>query len=131
MGTPHAVLFSEQPVAEEVFQRVSPALETHPLFPERTTVTWVSVESRNGLRVRFWERAVGESLSCGTGACAAVVAARLKGLVDDEVRVRMRGGDVSVRWDGRGAVFKTGPAREVFEGEWAMATNLPRREGGE
>ena len=130
MGTPHAVLFTEQPVTEEVFQRVSPALETHPLFPERTTVTWVCVESREALRVRFWERAVGESLSCGTGACAAVVAARVKGLVGDEVRVRMRGGELSVRWEGHGSVYKTGPAREVFEGEWRMATDVRRREGG-
>ena len=130
MGTPHAVIFTERPVADEVFLRVSPLIEVHPLFPERTTVTWCHMQSRDSLRARFWERAVGESLACGTGASAAVVAARLKGLVDDEVTVQMPGGEVGVRWPGRGSLFLTGPASIVFEGTWPFAAGEPagRRE---
>ncbi len=131
MGTPHAVLLTDQPVSDEVFLRVSPRIEVHPMFPERTTVTWCCVQGRDLVQARFWERAVGESLSCGTGACAAVVAARLKGLVGDEVQVHMAGGEAQVRWKGSGSVLLVGPAREVFEGEWPYRPGGGLGEGGE
>jgi len=119
MGTPHMVIFVPQPVDDAAFFSLGPRLERHPLFPQRTNVTWCVVEARDRIRPRFWERAVGESLACGTGACAAMVAARLHGWVDEEVRVVLRYGELRVAWDGTGSVFKSGPAEIVFTGVWA------------
>ena len=120
MGTPHMIIFTPQPVDDATYFTLGPRLENHSLFPERTNVTWCVVEARDRIRPRFWERAVGESLSCGTGACAALVAARLHSLVDDEVRVLLQHGELKVRWDGTGSVYKTGPAEVVFTGVWPL-----------
>ena len=88
------------------------------MFPNRVNFEIVNVESRETLRARVWERGTGETLACGSGACAIAVAARLKGLTGDTVDIKLPGGILKVQWDGQGQVFLEGPAEEVFEGEW-------------
>ncbi|MFP4560224.1 MAG: diaminopimelate epimerase [Thiohalorhabdus sp.] len=116
VGNPHCVL--EVPDAEAApLEALGPALEHHPLFPNRANVEFVAVEAADRLRVRVWERGAGVTLACGTGACAAVVAARLWDRVDEAVTVRLDGGELAVRWAGRGEpVWMTGPAVTVFRG---------------
>lgn len=114
MGNPHCVVFVDDvrgyPVAS-----VGPGLERHALFPERTNVEFVQVESAGRLRVRVWERGVAETMACGTGACASLVAASLEGRADRRAMVSLPGGDLLVEWRPEG-VFLTGPARHVFDG---------------
>jgi len=116
MGNPHCVIRVDDVEGVEV-EAVGPALETHPLFPRRTNVEFVQVLGPAEIRMRVWERGAGETLSCGTGACAAVVAAAVNGWTGDEVTVHLRGGDLHVRWRRGGPVILTGPAEEVFRGE--------------
>ena len=118
MGNPHAVAFLQQDVAEFPLHEVGPRVEVHPLFPNRVNFEIVNVLGRDRLRVRVWERGAGLTQACGTGACAAVVAARLHGRVDDEVVVELPGGVLTVRWPGQGSVTLEGPIAEVFEGVW-------------
>jgi diaminopimelate epimerase len=117
MGNPHAV----QVVADADTAPVAadgPAIEHHPRFPKRVNAGFMQIVARNHIRLRVFERGAGETLACGTGACAAAVAGIRRGLLDSPVRVRMRGGDLSIAWAGDGApVFLTGPAVTVFEGE--------------
>jgi diaminopimelate epimerase len=120
MGNPHAVAFIQQPVAEFPLLAVGPKVEHHPLFPRRVNFEIVNVEGRGRLRARVWERGSGETLACATGACGLVVAAHLKGLVDDQVEVQMPGGILKVEWPGKGDVYLEGPAESVFEGEWTL-----------
>ena len=116
MGNPHAVIGVADAEAAPV-ETVGAEPEHHPLFPNRTNVGFVQVIGRERLRVRVWERGAGVTLACGTGACAAMVAARLWGEVDDTVEVRLDGGSLTVHWPGRGApVTMTGPAELVFWG---------------
>lgn len=121
VGTPHAVIFASEEVIRDAFDRVSPEIETHPLFPERISVDWCHPEGKGLLRVRVWERAVGETLACGTGACAAAVAGGLLGHCGGEVDVRLPGGTLKVSWQPGEVVFLTGPAEEVFRGVWRGA----------
>jgi len=118
MGTPHAVTFVRKLPNDELFLTVSPKIEKHRLFPERTSVIWAKVEGNNRIATRIWERATGESLGCGTGACAALVAAKLLKKSNNQAYVTSKGGSLHVRWDGD--VFKTGPAYEVFSGMWPL-----------
>lgn len=118
MGNPHAVVFLQQGVAEYPLHRVGPQVEVHPLFPNRVNFEIVNVLDRDRLQVRVWERGSGLTQACGTGACAVVVAARLHGLVDDQVDVDLPGGTLRVTWPGRGTVILEGPIAEVFEGVW-------------
>lgn len=118
MGTPHAVMLNQMPPDEEEWRHLSCRIERHPAFPDRITATWAEVDSPDSLRARFFERGVGPTLACGTGACAAVVAAALQGLCDRSARVSMPGGCVDVEWRTDGRVALTGPAVTVFEGEW-------------
>ena len=118
MGNPHAVSFSERPVDEYPLATVGPKVERHPLFPNRVNFEVARVLGRDQIEVRTWERGVGETLACGTGASAVMVAARLHGLVDDQVEMRLPGGTLALAWDGEGEVYLAGPAIEVFEGEW-------------
>ncbi|MCL0028821.1 diaminopimelate epimerase [Dehalococcoidia bacterium] len=118
MGNPHAVVFLQQGVAEYPLDRVGPQVEVHPLFPNRVNFEIVNVLGRERLKVRVWERGSGLTQACGTGACAVVVAARLHGLVDDQVDVDLPGGTLRVRWPGQGTVILEGPIAEVFEGAW-------------
>ena len=121
MGNPHAV----QVVADVDGAPVTtqgPLIETHALFPRRVNAGYLQVTGRHSIRLRVWERGAGETLACGTGACAAVVAGIRRGLLDSPVTVSTRGGDLTIRWDGaehdlEHVVWMTGPAVSVFEGE--------------
>lgn len=120
MGNPHCVVFVDDPEAVPL-ERLGPAIENHPDFPERTNVEFVANPSRGELAQRTWERGTGETLACGSGACATAVAAILAGRAEREVRIRLRGGELSVRWSSDDApVFLTGPATWVFDGEVGM-----------
>lgn len=121
MGNPHAVLFSEEPVAGYPLEALGPGVEHHSAFPERVNFGVAHVSGRERMEVRVWERGVGETLACGSGCCAAMVAARLHGLVGDRVEIEQPGGVLTVEWDGKGDVYLTGPAGFVFEGEWPGA----------
>jgi len=118
MGNPHAVLFMEKPVAHFPLAKIGPEVENHPIFPHRTNFEVANVVNRGQIRARVWERGAGETLSCGTGACAIAVVARLHGYVDDKVDIILPGGTLTVDWDGAGEVYLSGPAELVFEGEW-------------
>jgi diaminopimelate epimerase len=118
IGNPHAVCFLEQPVADFLLAEVGPKVEYHPMFPNRVNFEIVNVISRSKLGARVWERGAGETLSCGTGACAIAVAARLKKLADSPVDIILPGGTLTVDWDGKGEVLLSGPAEIVFNGEW-------------
>ena len=118
MGNPHAVAFLEDPVADFPLTEVGPQVEHDKMFPEGVNFEIVNVVDRNHIKVRVWERGSGITLACGTGACAAVVAARLHGLVDDEVTVGLPGGELTVIWPGEGEVTMEGPVARVFEGDW-------------
>ena len=116
MGNPHCVLLVDSIAAADV-DRLGPAIEEHPRFPEATNVGFVCITDRSSVELRVWERGVGETLACGTGACAAVVAGRLLGLLDDEVAVRLPGGQLMVSWHGAaGPVWLTGNAELISEG---------------
>jgi len=120
MGNPHAVVFVEDPDCTPV-ERWGPLIENHSAFPNRTNVEFVTPVGRDRIRQRTWERGVGETLACGSGACAVAVVAMLRGVVDDEVRIELRGGELEISWKGSGApVFMTGPAAEVFTGEFPI-----------
>ncbi len=117
MGNPHTVLFYDD-MAEAPVETLGPALESHPRFADRTNVEFVVVHSRSQLEMRVWERGSGETLACGTGACASAVAAMLAGLADRTVNVRLLGGSLKVHWNpDTGLVEMSGPAAEVFTGE--------------
>ncbi len=118
MGNPHAVVFLEESVDDFPLTEVGPKVERHPIFPEGVNFEIVNVLDRTRIKVRVWERGSGITLACGTGACAAVVAARLHGLVDDEVTVELPGGELKINWPGDGDVVMEGPVDRVFEGEW-------------
>lgn len=127
MGNPHAVVFVEN-TAEFPVEKVGRPFEIHPAFPERVNAEFVEVLGRNEANMRVWERGTGETLACGTGTCASVVACILNGLTDDEVTVHLLGGDLRVRWDREAdRVFMTGPAATVFEGE-IDASSCPQDE---
>lgn len=116
MGNPHAVIFSEE-INGIPLEETGRELEFHPRFPERANIEFCHVTARDRMEVRVWERGVGETLACGTGACAAVVASVLNDLTDEEVIVKLLGGELSVRWDRKvNHVFLEGPAVIVFDG---------------
>ena len=125
MGNPHAVQVVPDVDAAPVATQ-GPLLERHALFPRRVNAGYMQVIDRQHVRLRVWERGAGETLACGTGACAAVVAGVRRGLLASPVRVSTRGGDLTIRWDGSEndlncAVWMTGPAVTVFEGELDFA----------
>ncbi len=116
LGNPHAVLRVED-VARAPVERLGPVIESHPRFPERVNVGFMEVVGRDHIRLRVFERGVGETLACGSGACAAVVVGRVQGLLDETVAVDLPGGRLTVRWAGEGEpVWMTGPAQTVFKG---------------
>lgn len=118
MGNPHAVHLSDESIAAFPLEAIGPQVEHHALFPERTNFSIAHVRSRTQIEARTWERGVGLTLACGSGSSAVIVAAHLAGLVDDEVSVHVPGGVLQLAWDGEGEVSLSGPAVEVFEGEW-------------
>ena len=121
MGNPHAVIFVPDTDAAPV-ERLGPRIERHPAFPNRVNVEFVSVVDRRRIRQRTWERGTGETLACGSGACAAAVVSMLEGRVDREVVVQLRGGELEITWPGGDSpVYMTGPAAEVFTGRIEIA----------
>jgi diaminopimelate epimerase len=120
MGNPHAVIFVEDPDRTDV-ERLGPLIEQHGAFPNRVNVEFAAAIARDRIRQRTWERGVGETLACGSGACAVAVVAMLRGVVDDEVEIELRGGELAIGWKGGDApVIMTGPAAEVFTGEFPI-----------
>ena len=116
MGNPHAVLYVEDPDQTAV-ERLGPRVEHHPAFPNRVNVEFVTVVDRGRIRQRTWERGTGETLACGSGACAVAVVSMLRGVVDRAVRIELRGGELTIAWpDDESHVEMTGPAAEVFTG---------------
>ena len=117
MGNPHAIIFSEG-VKDMNLEAVGPYFENHKLFPRRTNTEFVEVVDKNNVNMRVWERGTGETLACGTGACATAVACVLNGKTENKVRVHLLGGDLDIEWDrDANLVYMTGPAETVFEGE--------------
>lgn len=117
MGNPHCVVFVEDPQTLDL-PRIGPGFEHHPLFPDRINTEFVRTISETEIEMRVWERGSGETLACGTGACASVVASVLNGRAkrDTDVRVHLRGGMLLIRWSAAGDVFMTGPAETVCTG---------------
>ncbi len=116
MGNPHCVVPVDDVEHFDV-HGVGPLFEHHPLFPEGVNTEFIRVEDENNVRMRVWERGSGETMACGTGACAVAVASILNGWVKSPVTVHLLGGDLQIEWDGRsGTVFMTGPAVTVFDG---------------
>lgn len=117
MGNPHAVIYMED-VKNLKIQEIGPKFESHERFPKRTNTEFVRVIDNKNIEMRVWERGAGETLACGTGACATAVASMLNGFTEDEVTIHLLGGDLNIKWDKEsGNVFMTGPAAVVFEGE--------------
>lgn len=117
MGNPHAVVFMEDVTNLEI-EKIGPLFENHQRFPRRTNTEFVKVIDRNNVEMRVWERGTGETLACGTGTCATVVACVLNNLTEDEVNVKVLGGLIKIKWDREAnLVYMTGPAATVFEGE--------------
>lgn len=120
MGNPHAVVFMDE-VKNLKIEAIGPYFEVHEKFPDRTNTEFVEVKDRSHVSMRVWERGSGETLACGTGACATAVACVLNGKTDTEVEVALLGGTLFIRWDReKDTVYMTGPAVEVFHGEIEM-----------
>ena len=120
MGNPHAVVYVDDPETAPV-ERWGRVLEHHPAFPNRTNAEFVTVRARDRIEQRTWERGVGETLACGSGACAVAVVSMLRGVVDRAVQVELRGGTLEIAWPDDGAhVQMTGPAAEVFSGRFPL-----------
>ena len=121
MGNPHAIWFTDDDVDDFPLTKIGPLIETHPDFPKRTNVEIVNVLAPDHLKMRVWERGVGITMACGSGACAVLVAARLRGLADASATVSLPGGDLEIAWDGlsdpTASVYMTGPASFSFDGQ--------------
>jgi diaminopimelate epimerase len=125
MGNPHAVQVVADADAAPV-ARLGPLIEAHPRFPRRVNAGFMQIVDRHAIRLRVYERGAGETLACGTGACAAAVAGIRRGLLDSPVRVATRGGDLAIAWNGANEdpVLMTGPASTVFTAEIELPNNL-------
>ncbi len=132
MGNPHGVLVVED-VDTAPVETLGPLLERHPRFPARANIGFLQILDRGHARLRVFERGSGETLACGSGACAAVVAGNLRGLLDKRVEVELRGGNLVIEWQGEGApVMMEGPATTVFEGQLRLPgdnSNRRRKSG--
>ena len=119
IGNPHCVYFLDESVEEYPVHEIGPKIEHHSLFPERVNVEFINVIDRNTLRMRVWERGAGETQACGTGACAAVVAAVRRGLAERECKVILEGGELFFNWNEQsGRITMTGGVHYVFKGRW-------------
>lgn len=117
MGNPHCVTFVDE-VNDDWVLNIGPQVEVHEAFPRKINAEFIQVLSPNEVIMRVWERGSGETLACGTGACGAVVAGVLAGKNDRKVTVHLTGGDLEIEWAESGEVYMTGPAAEIFTGEW-------------
>ena len=117
MGNPHGVVFVDR-IEDVPFETLGPELEKHSMWPDRANIELLQIISPSEARMRVWERGTGETLACGTGACASAVAAALTGRCGREVTIHLRGGDLHIRWANNGHVMMTGGATEVFEGNY-------------
>ncbi|MDX1342029.1 MAG: diaminopimelate epimerase [Reinekea sp.] len=115
IGNPHCVLRVDDVLTADV-ETLGPAIESHSAFPQRVNAGFMQVVDRSNIRLRVFERGVGETLACGTGACAAVVAGIINGWLDDTVSVTLPGGVLTIHWPGEGNIMMTGPVSRVFEG---------------
>jgi diaminopimelate epimerase len=118
MGNPHALTFLSSPVADFPLAEIGPKVERHPMFPQRTNFEVARVLSKGEIEARVWERGVGETLACGSGASAIAVAAQLLHYIEPQVDIILSGGVLTVSWDKVRDVLLTGPVEEVFTGEW-------------
>lgn len=117
MGNPHAVVYLDDVEGLEI-EKLGPKFEHHPCFPDRVNTEFCKVLDENTVQMRVWERGSGETLACGTGACAAAVSSIINGYTKEQVKVKLLGGDLDIFWDReKNLVYMTGPAREVFHGE--------------
>jgi diaminopimelate epimerase len=116
MGNPHAVVFVSD-LGRAAFETLGPKMEVHDRFPAKTNAEFAQVLNDHEVRMRVWERGVGETMACGTGACAVAVAANLRGYTGRSVAIHLPGGTLDVEWTDDGSVFMTGPAEESFDGE--------------
>lgn len=117
MGNPHAVVFMEG-VKDMDLEKIGPSFENHKRFPKRTNTEFVELIDRKNVFMRVWERGTGETLACGTGCCATAVACVLNGLTENEITVKLLGGELSIEWDREAnLIYMTGPATIVFDGE--------------
>ena len=119
IGNPHAVYFYQHSVSDFPLSRIGPKVERHELFPKRVNFEVAQVINRQQIEARVWERGVGETQACGSGACAVAVLAQLHGYVDNKIDIKLPGGILEVEWSGAGEVYLSGPAEIVFNGEWA------------
>ena len=118
MGNPHTVVFLDD-IEQMKIEEIGPKFENHSYFPNRVNTEFVKVIARTHVEMRVWERGSGETLACGTGACAVAVACILNGLTEEDVTVSLLGGDLQIQWERKeNIVYMTGPAEVVFEGEW-------------
>ena len=117
MGVPHTMIFVDA-VSDEMVKTIGPKIEKHSSFPRGTNVNFVVVHNRKEIEVRTWERGAGATLACGTGCCAAVVAACLNGYTDQQVTVHVQLGDLQIQYRDEGNVWMTGPAAILYRGEW-------------
>ena len=117
MGNPHCITFVDEPTDDWVLG-IGPKIETDPHFPKRVNAEFVEVLSPTEIRMRVWERGSGETLACGTGACAVCVAGSLSGRTERRILAHLPGGDLELHWADDGCVYLTGPAVEVFQGQW-------------
>ena len=124
MGNPHAIYFWQHPVSDFPLSQLGPKIEQLKLFPYGVNFEVARVMSRRQIAARVWERGVGETLACGSGACAIAVAAQLHGYIDNKVDIKLPGGILEVEWDGVGEVLLDGPAETVFTGEWLEGGRL-------
>ncbi len=120
MGNPHAVHFCSYAVSYFPLSQVGPEVEHLEIFPRRINFEVARIIDRGNIEARVWERGVGETLACGSGACAIAVTAQLKGYVDNNVNVRLPGGTLELEWNGSGEVYLSGPAEIVFTGDWPL-----------
>ncbi|KAB1438101.1 diaminopimelate epimerase [Candidatus Galacturonibacter soehngenii] len=128
MGNPHAVIYMEDVKGLDL-EKIGPDFENHERFPKRINTEFVKIMDRKTIEMRVWERGSGETLACGTGACATAVASILNGLTDNEVTIRLLGGDLLVEWNQvENMVYMTGPAEIVFEGEISLIHETGNKE---
>jgi diaminopimelate epimerase len=118
VGNPHAIHFTERPLDDFPLAKLGGKVEQHQLFPDETNFEAVRIINRKQVEALVWERGVGETLACGSGACAIASAGNLLGLLDEKVEVKLPGGSLIVAWDNIGDIYLSGPAETVFCGEW-------------